>query len=56
MWGLVSESRPFGTLDYLVSGGVGGAACVNIMGICRVLAMLFICCVCSYDPMSVFLW
>ena len=40
MWGLVSESRPFGTLDNLVSGGVGGAACVNIMGICRVLAML----------------
>ena len=38
-----------------VSNGIGGANCVNITRICRVLAMVFICCVCSLDPMGVFL-
>jgi hypothetical protein len=39
-----------------VSGGVGGVACVNIAGICRVLLMVLNCCVCSSDPIDVFLW
>ena len=54
--GVVCESRPFGTMVYLVSGGVGDTTCVNITGICRVIAMLFICCVCLSDPISIFLW
>lgn len=50
------------TLDHFelllikVSGGVDGAACVNIAGICRLLARVLICCVCSSDPIDVFLW
>ena len=39
-----------------VSIGVDGAAWLNIVEICKVLAMMFICWVCSSDPMGVFLW
>ena len=39
-----------------VAIGVGGAAWLNIAGICRVLAMLFIYWVYSFDPMGAFLW
>ena len=35
---------------------VGGATCVNIARICRLLAMVFICYVCLSDPINVFLW
>ena len=35
---------------------MGGATWLNIEGICRVLAMSFICWVYSSDPMGVFLW
>jgi hypothetical protein len=36
--------------------GVGGAAWLNIVGICKVLAMSFICWIYSFDPMGVFSW
>ena len=39
-----------------VSSGVGGAIWLNISGICRVLAIFFICWVYVSDPMGVFLW
>ena len=39
-----------------VSIGVGGAAWWNIVGICKMLAMSFICWACSFKPMGVFLW
>ena len=39
-----------------VTIGVGGVAWLNITGICKVLAMSFVCKVYSYDPMGVFLW
>ena len=39
-----------------IFGGVGGVICANIAGLCRVLAMTFICCVCLWGPIFVFLW
>ena len=39
-----------------VSCGVGGAGWANIVGICRVLALLYICWVHSFDPVGVSLW
>lgn len=35
---------------------VGFANCVNNARICRMLATVFICCVCMSDPINVFLW
>lgn len=34
--------------------GVGGVACVNIVGICKVSAIAIICCVSSSHPMDEF--
>lgn len=46
-------------LDHFIlwmSSGVGGAFCMNIVEICRVLAIAFICCVCSSNLIGIFLW
>ena len=44
-------------LQYIgVSNDVGGVVCGTIAKICRVLAMMFIYCICSLDLMGVFLW
>lgn len=37
-----------------MSSGISDEICVSIVQICRVLAMMPICCVCSSDPMGVF--